>query len=76
MGYYAVAAGVRWKGSEVMPSSCVALAQIVNLPQKFTSSHPYFVVPQTEWIQWYVRGPSERTSLTSILSSSPAGTSS
>ncbi|KAG2360227.1 hypothetical protein BDR07DRAFT_1413070 [Suillus spraguei] len=34
----------------VSSQSCVALAEIINLPQKFTSHHPYYVVKQTEWI--------------------------
>ncbi|KAI8977714.1 hypothetical protein BD414DRAFT_516981 [Trametes punicea] len=47
---YSVAASASWKNSSVMPSACVALAEIVNLPSKFVSSSPYLVVDQTEWI--------------------------
>ncbi|OCH92005.1 hypothetical protein OBBRIDRAFT_791754 [Obba rivulosa] len=47
---YAAPAGSRWRNSVIPAGRCMALAEIVNLPSKFTSSHPYFVVPHTEWI--------------------------
>ncbi len=36
-------------------TNCVALAEIVNLPNKFVSTNPYFVVDKTDWIIWYVQ---------------------
>ncbi|KAJ7579700.1 hypothetical protein C8J56DRAFT_963387, partial [Mycena floridula] len=51
MGHYAHGNRVSaWNKSKVSPSSCVALAEIVNLPSKFVSSNPYFVIPETSWI--------------------------
>ncbi|KIK41799.1 hypothetical protein CY34DRAFT_24232 [Suillus luteus UH-Slu-Lm8-n1] len=50
MGSYATAGLLSWKNSTIAPSGCVALAEIINLPQKFTSYNPYYVVKQTEWI--------------------------
>ncbi|KAG2071233.1 hypothetical protein BDR04DRAFT_1075782 [Suillus decipiens] len=50
MGSYATASSQCWKNSAIAPSACVALAEIINLPQKFTSRDPYYVVKQTEWI--------------------------
>ncbi|OSX62557.1 hypothetical protein POSPLADRAFT_1046024 [Postia placenta MAD-698-R-SB12] len=71
---YAHASGVRWKSSEIGVSQCMALAQIVNLPSKFVSNDPFFVVADTEWIlcrYLLVRGLSvdgaEKTSRLSAL---------
>ncbi|KAG1824854.1 uncharacterized protein BJ212DRAFT_1322854 [Suillus subaureus] len=50
MGSYATASSQSWRNSTIAPSACVALAEIINLPQKFTSHNPYYVVKQTEWI--------------------------
>ncbi|KAI0795943.1 hypothetical protein C8Q75DRAFT_846922 [Abortiporus biennis] len=50
MSGYAHASASRWRGTQLHAGACVALAQIVNLPAKFRSKNPYFVVPQTEWI--------------------------
>ncbi|KAG1868338.1 hypothetical protein DFJ58DRAFT_858928 [Suillus subalutaceus] len=50
MGSYATGGLQSWKNSTIAPSACVALAEIINLPQKFTSYNPYYVVKQTEWI--------------------------
>ncbi|KAI0086019.1 hypothetical protein BDY19DRAFT_962578 [Irpex rosettiformis] len=47
---YSRSTGSSWTKSNLQVSSCVALAEIVNLPQNFRSSHPYFVVQQTDWI--------------------------
>ncbi|KAI0656109.1 hypothetical protein C8Q70DRAFT_1014692 [Cubamyces menziesii] len=49
-GGYAAAATSCWRNSAVRANSCVALAEIVNLPSKFVSTSPYFVVDKTEWI--------------------------
>lgn len=52
MGTYAQGAQHTWKRSQSCPSNCVALAEIVNLPSRFVSSNPYFVVADTTWIMW------------------------
>ena len=44
--------GLTWPKSDIQVSACVPLAEIVNLPQMFRSSPPFFVVQQTEWILW------------------------
>ncbi|TFK51185.1 hypothetical protein OE88DRAFT_1658981 [Heliocybe sulcata] len=49
-GTYAQGSSTVWRKSEICPSSCTAVAEIVNLPERFTSTNPYLVVPQTEWI--------------------------
>lgn len=43
-----------WRKSRICPSSCVALTEIVNLPGSFVSSHPHFVVADTDWLVWCV----------------------
>ncbi|KAG0696497.1 hypothetical protein DFH29DRAFT_984602 [Suillus ampliporus] len=50
MGSYALGSSQYWKNSVITPSACVALAEIINLPQQFTSHNPYYVVKQTDWI--------------------------
>ncbi|TEB26206.1 hypothetical protein FA13DRAFT_1795840 [Coprinellus micaceus] len=50
MGHYAVASRTAWKHSASCPSNCVALAEVVNRPQEFVSSSPYFVIADTTWI--------------------------
>ncbi|KZT30052.1 hypothetical protein NEOLEDRAFT_302770 [Neolentinus lepideus HHB14362 ss-1] len=50
IGSYALGTSAAWRNSEICPSSCTAVAEIVNLPQQFRSMNPYLVVPQTEWI--------------------------
>ncbi|KAI0350812.1 hypothetical protein OH77DRAFT_1570284 [Trametes cingulata] len=50
LGSYSVAAASCWRNSATRAAACVALAEIVNLPQKFVSTSPYFVVDKTEWI--------------------------
>ncbi|KAG8830025.1 hypothetical protein FRC17_005567 [Serendipita sp. 399] len=47
---YSRAATSRWKNSELAPSTALAIAEIVNLPEKFVSTNPYFVVPEVTWI--------------------------
>ncbi|KAJ8597247.1 hypothetical protein M405DRAFT_587353 [Rhizopogon salebrosus TDB-379] len=47
---YAAASGACWPNSTTCPTICVALAEIINVPHKFTSSSPYYVVQNTEWI--------------------------
>jgi ubiquitin-conjugating enzyme E2 Q len=46
--------GSTWKNSQLYPQSCAALAEIVNLPEKFVSNHPHYVVADTTWIVWCV----------------------
>ncbi|KAI0628025.1 hypothetical protein C8Q77DRAFT_1151557 [Trametes polyzona] len=50
LGSYSTSSGTFWRNSELKVASCVALAEIVNLPSQFRSTNPYFVVSQTEWI--------------------------
>ncbi|KAJ7626463.1 hypothetical protein B0H17DRAFT_1024399 [Mycena rosella] len=50
MGHYAVGGRACWRKSKLGPTSCVALAEVVNLPGQFVSSHPHFVIKDTEWI--------------------------
>lgn len=50
MGSYAGRGVSKWKNSAMCPMSCVALAEIVNLPKQFVSNNPYFVVAETSWI--------------------------
>ncbi|EIW74242.1 hypothetical protein CONPUDRAFT_85969 [Coniophora puteana RWD-64-598 SS2] len=40
----------QWKNSKIMPSTCLTLAEIVNLPHKFVSNNPHYVVGDTSWI--------------------------
>ncbi|KAF8641742.1 hypothetical protein AX16_009819 [Volvariella volvacea WC 439] len=49
MGGYAQG-GRPWSKSIINPTSCVALAEVVNLPSRFRSNNPYYVVQFTEWI--------------------------
>lgn len=58
MGTYATRGSCRWKSSAIIPSACVALAEIVNLPEKFVSNNPFFVVADTSWIITRVCPPS------------------
>ena len=46
--------GVTWKNSQSYPQSCAALAEIVNLPERFVSNNPFYVVGDTTWIVWCV----------------------
>ncbi|KIY49649.1 hypothetical protein FISHEDRAFT_65102 [Fistulina hepatica ATCC 64428] len=39
-----------WKKSTVEPLACVALTEIVNLPDKFVSQNPHYVVQHTDWL--------------------------
>jgi hypothetical protein len=57
MGSYAVGSSTRWRNSTSTPSSAVALAAIVNLPEEFVSRSPYLVVAQTDWILWWAHVP-------------------
>lgn len=41
-----------WQKSLSAPSNCIALAEIVNLPSKFVSKNPHYVVKDTHWIMW------------------------
>jgi len=48
---YPQAASSDWKGSLISIKSAIALCEIVNSPQEFVSTSPYFVVSQLHWIQ-------------------------
>ncbi|THH00560.1 hypothetical protein EW026_g1985 [Hermanssonia centrifuga] len=50
MGSYAGSATTSWRNSTIHVYNCVTVAEIVNLPNQFVSTTPYFVVPQTHWI--------------------------
>ncbi|KAF7320888.1 UBIQUITIN-CONJUGAT-2 domain-containing protein [Mycena chlorophos] len=50
MGSYAQSGRACWRKSKLGPTSCVAIAEVVNLPHKFVSQNPHFVVKDTEWI--------------------------
>ncbi|KAL4268089.1 UBC core domain-containing protein [Pleurotus pulmonarius] len=39
-----------WRNSGILPSSCIALAEVVNVPKEFVSHNPYYVVKDTNWI--------------------------
>ncbi|RDX46333.1 hypothetical protein OH76DRAFT_1407058 [Lentinus brumalis] len=47
---YSAGAQSCWRNSASRVTNCVALAEIVNLPSKFVSTNPYFVVDKTDWI--------------------------
>lgn len=40
-----------WPNSAVNPSGVIALCEIINSPEDFTSSSPHYVVQQLDWIQ-------------------------
>ncbi|KAJ6550837.1 hypothetical protein DFH09DRAFT_1039150 [Mycena vulgaris] len=50
MGHYAQSGRACWRKSKLGPTSCVAVAEVVNLPHQFVSSNPHFVIKDTEWI--------------------------
>ncbi|OBZ72871.1 Poly [ADP-ribose] polymerase 6 [Grifola frondosa] len=50
MSTYAAPARTSWRKSCARIVSCVALAEIVNLPSRFVSQSPFLVVADTEWI--------------------------
>ncbi|KAJ7753671.1 hypothetical protein DFH07DRAFT_868677 [Mycena maculata] len=50
MGHYAAGGRACWRKSKLGPTSCVALAEVVNLPAQFVSSNPHFVIKDTTWI--------------------------
>ncbi|KAJ7187359.1 hypothetical protein C8R46DRAFT_880049 [Mycena filopes] len=50
MGHYAAAGRACWRKSKLGPTSCTALAEVVNLPSQFVSSSPHYVLKDTEWI--------------------------
>lgn len=54
MGTYAAGGRAVWKRSQTSPTNCVALVEMVNLPNQFVSNNPYFVVAETSWLVWYV----------------------
>ena len=46
--------GARWRSASLTMTGCMALAEIVNLPEQFTSQNPHYVVQHTHWIVWSV----------------------
>ncbi|KAJ3509436.1 hypothetical protein NLJ89_g5227 [Agrocybe chaxingu] len=50
MSYYAQSARSAWQKSQSGPTNCMALAEVVNLPNKFVSSNPHYVIKDTHWI--------------------------
>ncbi|KAJ3279636.1 hypothetical protein HK104_001273 [Borealophlyctis nickersoniae] len=40
-----------WKRSKLRITMCMSLNEIVNRPDKFTSTQPYLVVPNVDWVQ-------------------------
>ncbi|KAJ7757963.1 hypothetical protein B0H16DRAFT_1314107 [Mycena metata] len=50
MSHYAASARACWRKSKLGPTSCMALAELVNLPHQFVSSSPHYVIKDTEWI--------------------------
>ena len=51
---YAERTLARWPQSRLQVSRCVAVVELVNLPSKFESVSPHFVVQQLDWIIWFV----------------------
>jgi len=51
-GYLAQPCRSSWSKSMISPSNCMALAEVVNLPIKFVSQNPHYVVKDTHWIMW------------------------
>jgi len=51
LGTYSAPAASAWKQSEFAVGKVAAICEIVNLPDEFTSSSPYFVVQHVEWVQ-------------------------
>ena len=54
MSHYAAGGRACWRKSKLGPTSCVAVAEVVNLPKQFVSNNPHFVVKDLDWIMWYV----------------------
>ena len=52
MDSYSQIATTIWPSSCLGVRNCAVVAEIVNLPERFVSTSPYFVVAQTEWIVW------------------------
>ncbi|CAL1702918.1 unnamed protein product [Somion occarium] len=50
MSGYARGTAHRWRNTELGVGPCVAVAEIVNLPEQFVSQNPFFVVQHTDWI--------------------------
>ncbi|CAA7264437.1 unnamed protein product [Cyclocybe aegerita] len=50
MSYYAQSARSAWQKSQSGPTNCMALAEVVNLPNKFVSNNPHYVIKDTHWI--------------------------
>ncbi|GLB36141.1 putative ubiquitin-conjugating enzyme family protein [Lyophyllum shimeji] len=71
MGTYAQTGRSTWRKSKICPTNCVALAEIVNFPNKFVSQNPHFVIEDTHWIicrYLLVKGPTEPSHDTSATS--------
>ena len=41
-----------WGNSCLDVKTCVTMAELINLPARFVSTNPHFVVENTEWIAW------------------------
>ncbi|KAH7925790.1 hypothetical protein BV22DRAFT_408192 [Leucogyrophana mollusca] len=50
MGHYSSTSTHQWRNSNLLPVTCTALAEIVNLPAQYVSSQPHYVVQDTSWI--------------------------
>ncbi|KAK2066073.1 polymerase [Colletotrichum caudatum] len=48
---YSAAGTSSWVGSELKLQAAVSLCEIINRPTQFTSTDPYYVVKQVDWIQ-------------------------
>lgn len=52
MSHYAGSARSSWQKSAQGPTNCVALTEVVNLPSRFVSKDPHYVIKDTHWIMW------------------------
>src|SRR5438309_1876963 len=68
VGYYAQTGRSSWQKSVIAPANCMALAELVNLPSKFVSSEPHYVVKDTHWIMWYVLFLAHKTTASFVFS--------
>ncbi|KAF8151436.1 hypothetical protein B0H34DRAFT_727589 [Crassisporium funariophilum] len=50
MGYNGQTTRFSWQQSETGPTNCMALTEVVNLPSKFVSHNPHYVIKDTHWI--------------------------
>ncbi|KAK4053896.1 hypothetical protein OIO90_003733 [Microbotryomycetes sp. JL221] len=66
LGHYAQNTQHKWKSASQPISKMAALCELVNQPQHFVSTNPYYVVDKTEWIQCRYLVNEPETLLTSI----------